>query len=480
MLALAAGRPVFTAGNPANIIIAGKVVSFVDWNDPTHFLTQPNVAIEVPAPVADPDFNGKLVITSDGTQGYQSTKPASFYSYTMDGVSFESFRVFAPSNVGGPAMLLDGTDVSPGIGGYQAYLGGVPGKSTATLLNTVGSSVNASYGTLITNAPIYTDIRFELAGAGSQYELRTRGTLEASGPYSSPPSPSGPSRDPLRILTNSYPAITFAFVGRWAAVLHFPALTPAQRAIVHAWLLQEYGIAPSLFDQVLQLAQGRPCFTANNIGNVQSAGKLVSIRDWNDTTHFLTQSAGPAQVNTPAPAVDFNLQFVATFTGAQAYVSTRPAADWSFARGGDVEHWFGYSIETAAPPALPEATGTIGGSAALRFQADVLVAPSTLRVNITGVSAAAFTTGVPTYYGFRHVGSVLEVYRRGAIAAPSVTDAPAGPPDGPYTLGSLGYPPISFGASMRWAFSLWFPPLTPTQRAIVHAWIFQTYAIPAL
>jgi hypothetical protein len=47
------------------------------------------------------------------------------------------------------------------------------------------------------------------------------------------------------------------------------------------------------------------------------------------------------------------------------------------------------------------------------------------------------------------------------------------------TLGSLGDPP-AFAAIMRWAFSLWFPPLTPVQRAIVQAWIFQTYAIPAL
>jgi hypothetical protein len=421
------------------------------------------------------------VVTSTGTQGYQSTKPASFYSYTMDGISFESFRVFAPSNVGGPAMLLDGTDVSPGIGGYQAYLGGVPGKSTATLFNATGAPVNAvPYGTLITNAPIYTDIRFELAGAGSQYELRTRGTIDASGPYSLPPAPSGPSRDPLRILTNSYPAITFAFVGRWAAVLHFPALTPAQRAIVHAWLLQEYGIAPSLFDQVLQFAQGRPCFTANNIGNVQSAGKLVSIRDWNDTTHFLTQSAGPAQVNTPAPAVDFNLQFVATFTGAQAYVSTRPAAYWALARGGDLEHWFGYSVSAAAPAAVVESTGSASGSAALRQQFDVNAAPNQLRAAVGAISAApAYAVGTPTYFGFRMVASAIDLYVRGTLAAPSGIDAPAGPPDAPLTLGSLGDPP-AFAASMRWAFSLWFPPLTSAQRAIVQAWIFQTYAIPAL
>ena len=490
-MALAAGRPVFTAGNPANIIIAGKVVSFVDWNDPTHFLTQPNAALQVPAPVVDAEFNGKPVVTSNGTQGYQSTKPASFYSYTMDGISFESFRVFAPANVGGPAMVTDGTEVSPGVGGYQAYFGGVPGKSTATLLNTTGSSVNASYGTLLNGAPIYTDIRFELAGA-QQYELRTRGALDASGAYSSPPSPSGPSRDPLRLLSNSYPAITFAFVGRWAAVLHFPALTPAQRAIVHAWILQEYGIAPSLFEQVLQIAQGRPVFTAGNPANVVLAGKVVSFADWNDpTAHFMTQSNAAFQVAAPVNDPAFNNAPIVSFTGGQVYRSNRPPAAWSFAADG-------VSYEQVSVLAQQSGLGEVfaattyglgpGNQSYWGFGAgfgENLLAGGLYVVQVSGFGVSA--VGVPTAILARYElagAPQYELRQKGTLATSGAYAAavtPGNPADVPMTIGANAFPtPALYPTSMRLGAFCCFPALSAIQRAIVYAWILETYGVPLL
>lgn len=88
VLALTAGRPVFTADYYAVDGVTGKVASFIDWNDPTHTLAQATSANQVALPAAHADFAGQLCATFDGGTSariYQSNRPAAYWSLLCNG-----------------------------------------------------------------------------------------------------------------------------------------------------------------------------------------------------------------------------------------------------------------------------------------------------------------------------------------------------------------------------------------------------------
>jgi hypothetical protein len=470
VLALSAGRPVFTADKYTVDGVSGRVRAFVDWNDPTHLLEQTAAAQQVPLPVPHADFAGALCTTSNADAVYASNRPASAFNYTADGVSFESVRVISPFATG--LGVIDVTATQGGHGGYQVFLD--PNPHGRLLASTGVFPGDAVGGSAPAGVPTYFSFRVE-AAAANQLELRQKATLVSSGIFSA--APAGPATLPLCLLSNG-PAVSYAYPGRWVALLHFPALTPAQRLIVETWIYETYGIvspslAPYLFEKVKLLAAGRPIFTADHYTVDGISGRVRAFVDHNDPAHVLEQSVAVRQVPLPAVAGDFGGATVGAFTGAECYVSNRSPAYWAIARGGDVEHWFGYSANDGILSVL-EITGDLPDGIA-RHQIDINA--FNLRIAQAALQySPAYAVGVPTFCGFRHSGTALDLYVRGALVA-SGSDTASGAISVSLSLGGL--PASGYGANMRWPFSLWFPPLAPAERATVLDWIEAAYGLAA-
>ena len=241
VLALAAGRPVFTADNYIVDGVSGRVRAFVDWNDPTHQLVQTSAALQVPVPAPHADFGGALCASFTGAQAYQSNRGAGAWAFAHDGVSCERLDVFVPtSGSGGAANVVATTVIAGNNPGSQIYY-----TAGATIHHYLGSAggapVNAaSIGNGPASVPTYTMARHE-AAAANQYQLRQRRTLIGQGAFAFPPTPAA-AQTPLTLGANGLPALQFPANVRWPACCFFPALSPAQRATVEAWLAQAYGI----------------------------------------------------------------------------------------------------------------------------------------------------------------------------------------------------------------------------------------------
>jgi len=95
--ALSATRPVFTADYYSIDGVTGKVASFIDWNDPTHAMSQSTSARQVALPTFDAAI-GRLTGNFAGGQVYESNKsPASFYNY-LNATPHYAQLVLKPTN----------------------------------------------------------------------------------------------------------------------------------------------------------------------------------------------------------------------------------------------------------------------------------------------------------------------------------------------------------------------------------------------
>ncbi len=477
VLALAAGRPVFTADNVA--VVGGKVVAFIDWNDPTHVLQQANTAQQVAAPAPHAGFGGALVATFVGGNWYQSNRPASAFAYTGDCVSFEAVRVFAPAIVN-TNNFMDTTTGSLGFNGYQAMVGNTPGKHTVTVVSNGALGFSTAFGSAAIDAPTFSSVRVAAAST-PQYALYDRGALAAQGSLGVVPTSTAPEWSLAWGLLS--PVINF--YGQFAALLHLPALTDAQRDIVHAWIKQAYGLRTTadLFAEVLTLSAGRPVFTADNY--IEVAGKVVGFVDWNDPTHVLMQASSAAQVAVPLPHADFAGALCASFTGAQSYVSNRPTSQWVTEHDGVSSEVFFALSPTAASLAFFMATAANAGAAGFHLYND-----STYRHFLSNDSGGAVintapagtpSVGVATYVDIRHRAADAAQYvirHRGTLTAQDQYTAPPSP--GPASIPcELGARNGALFSSMRWPALGFFPALDDAQRAIVQQWILQAYGIAA-
>ena len=113
VLALAATRPVFTANNV--VVLAGKVVDIIDWNDATHVLTQSESGKQCLAPAARASFANQLVCDLDGSAEYTSNRTAAQAAFLQQDGSFLS-AVGAPrSTTAGNAPFRIGTKNWAGV-----------------------------------------------------------------------------------------------------------------------------------------------------------------------------------------------------------------------------------------------------------------------------------------------------------------------------------------------------------------------------
>lgn len=486
VLALSAGRPVFTADKYTVDGISGRVRSWIDWNDPTHVLDQSIAAQQVPVPAAHADFAGALCATYTGGQAYQSNRAVAAWTFTADGVSNEQWDVFEP--VG---------QASPGAVCATAFTGGQAGSLTTFepggLTHLLGSGPSGSAGLLIlanpgasaNDVPIYTSSRHQ-AAAAPQYELRRRGTLGASGPFGAP-ALNFPPQFPLIVGASGNPALSRPANMRWAATLFTPALTPAQRLIVETWIYETYGIvspslAPYLFEKVKLLAAGRPIFTADHYTLDGVSGRVRSFVDHNDAGHLFDQSVAAQQVAAPAPLAGFGGAACAAFT-AHHYVSSRVPDAWSFLANDTYDLWLAYRhTNLAAGLQVPFEAGD--GAAINNLFSFVLVSASDLSQVIDRAGASydqlsLVPTTNPTILTSRITQSPPQRYLKFSGAPATVAGSLAGTP-APFTL------PCALGARLGPTFqaamefhSLVITPATPEARATVAAWLLAATGLAA-
>lgn len=241
ILMMAQGRPVFTADN--YIEVGGKVVGFVDWNDPTHVMMQASGARQVATPVSHPGFGGALCATFTGAQGYQSNRAPASWVFASDGVSMEYVNVYARTAV--TAGVNESLGATVNAGGFCGTL--ISLQETATWhywTRSFGSTIIFQQypgGTAVANEPLYTSLRTETA-ATPQWVLRKNGQPPNQGAYDAAPDSATPQQS-LTLGCQEFTGLTNAAKATWAATLFMPALTPYQRSRVDQWVLNTYGIA---------------------------------------------------------------------------------------------------------------------------------------------------------------------------------------------------------------------------------------------
>lgn len=246
VMALSAGLPQFFASRYNVDGVSGEVASFIDANDPTHLLVQPTDTRQVALPAAHADFGGELCATTTGNEAYQSNRSTAYWFAIAAGANVETFRVFTPL-AGAGTRVLDATSFVGTSNGHQFYYDPAA-NVTASLNRTGGGSQDVmtpqSLGATGVDVPTYASLRFRNPGDANQFECRRKGSLAASGAYANAPGVGGVSNVPLTLFSNGYPAPSLGAVCRWVYWGMFPALTAAQRSVVHDWIAEWFGIAP--------------------------------------------------------------------------------------------------------------------------------------------------------------------------------------------------------------------------------------------
>jgi hypothetical protein len=479
VLALSAGRPLFTSDNYAEV--GGKVVAFIDHNSPARTLAQPAAGKQVLVPAPHADFAGAVCGTfvPANENAYECTTPG-VVDFMHDGTGGEVFLVgtFLGSEIG----VVCGSRGYSGRGFTIARFGG-DGHIDSYVLNTANEfalSLTTALGAFAANVPTFIDASFALASTPDG-AVRARGKSVASGNVLVPPD-AGPSVAPLVLASAGTGNFTHM---RWVALAFFPPLTPEQREIVHAWIKEAYGIRSTadLFAEVLTLAAGRPVFTADNFIDV--GGKVAGFIDWNDPSHVLAQAASARQVATPLPHADFVGALCASFTAAQNYVSTRPTSQWVTEHDGVSSEMVIALTPTGAPVVFFQATAANASVAGVHLFHDGTLrhhlSNSSGGESIPSVSAGVTAVGTPVYLDIRHCAAEVPqwvVRNRGAVMSSGPYGAPpsAGPSSIPCELGARAG---AFFCDMRWTALAFFPALNDTQRATVQQWMQAEYGIAA-
>lgn len=241
VLALAAGRPVFTADYYAVDGVSGKVASFIDWNDATHTLAQATSASQVALPAAHADFANRLCATFSGAQYYVSNRAATTWSAGHNGTG-ETYWMTCTPLAGGATQRPLATRTGGSSVGWSL------GWDSGTTINyAVGNGtsliVNANSETL---APLSTPLYFEigyLEGAPTpEAAVRKKSAVSANADSSAAPSAAAPA---ATLSLGGFAAGTVLASLLFRELVAMPYPSAAQRIFMqNNYQLQTYGIAP--------------------------------------------------------------------------------------------------------------------------------------------------------------------------------------------------------------------------------------------
>lgn len=239
VLALAAGRPVFTADYYAVDSLSGKVSALIDWNDPTHTLAQGNGANQCALPAAHADFAGRLCLTfASAAPNHYLSNRSGVVNYMHDGTGGELFLTNTPT-AGGTSVPAGSRNAS-GRGFSLVRLGGTPRADfyALTTANAFVIQVTGANPSWAVDVPTYIHAAYETASTPDA-TLRQRSTSIGTANQAIAPE-SGNSSQNLRLGTDGTNHASM----RWRSLAFFPALTASQRALVQQYIQQDTGITP--------------------------------------------------------------------------------------------------------------------------------------------------------------------------------------------------------------------------------------------
>jgi hypothetical protein len=218
----------------------GNVVSWVDYADASHVLTQPTAGLRVPVPTTSAALLGANAATFS-THWYESNRAASTWRFLHDGTGCEAYAVFVPTTVAAGQRVVWATNTNTAA----------PGDTGAELFWSATAAVFA-----IANNGAY-PVAFSPAGsiaAGSaraiSYQSGTVRTPDAAmssatalltqGDYGSAVAAGDPTST-LRLGAD--PAGARFGVMQWAELFTFQrVLQASERASLMSYFRFEYGI----------------------------------------------------------------------------------------------------------------------------------------------------------------------------------------------------------------------------------------------
>ena len=237
---------------------------------------------------------------------------------------------------------------------------------------------------------------------------------------------------------------------------------------------------PSLFEQVLELSQGRPVFTADHYvpQEVEGGTNVRRFTDWNNSANYLQQTSFANQVAAPAPSALFNGALVCTFDRSKPNFYTANSSNLvNFMHDGT-----GGTMVCVGRLLDGANIGTIVGTRDQTGRGFSLVGfPSTTMHFYVLTSTDQFVlqiqhNGVPPVPAYADLtfdaaAPVVGTMRiKGTVVAQQASTGAvpqAGPSSQPLRLGT----DTGNHTSMLWHSLLFFPPLTSEGRSTVQQWI---------
>ena len=234
VLALAAGRPVFTADYYAVDGVSGKVASFIDWNDPTHTLAQASSSLQVAIPAAHADYGGKLCANFTGAEYYDSTRPTG-WAFTSNGTPNTFYwAATATDTTFGYLWNTRGTQVGLGVTTLSGpdRVSVVVGNDT---INTLATTAAAGV-----NVPINGRFSYTENITTPEFALKVTGQTAVTGDSAAAPTATNPGVFRIGFRATASPSLPGKF--RLRSLVFTPE--PRVGSLVPSWIQSDTGIAP--------------------------------------------------------------------------------------------------------------------------------------------------------------------------------------------------------------------------------------------
>lgn len=241
LLRLAAGKPVFTADYYILDPVSGKVLAFVDWNDPTHLVVQTDSTKQVRPPQPSALFAGRLAVqpTAAGTF-YISNRVINTWRYLHDGTGCSMLHVFARTGSPTGVQVLSATARNnAAVTGHNIY---TSGDTVPRILTRNGATTVIIGGALAAGtAGSYISYDYQTAAVECAIHLKSARYAKTE---DSAPAAGDPDRALVLLNGETSSGSDFWWQGQWAATAATRLWSASTRARWQEYIRAAYGIAP--------------------------------------------------------------------------------------------------------------------------------------------------------------------------------------------------------------------------------------------
>jgi hypothetical protein len=240
--ALSAGRPIWLAFGHITLSGTGDVLSWHDWNDDTHVLTQADTAKQVDPPTADAKFANQPSLRFTGVEAYVSNRASTYWSFCHDSVGTDIWSTFR-TTTDASFRFLWSTTTSSNVRGANIY---VRSGLEQTEVGNNGASVIPTDATSRIALPAADTAMWGAWGHGTaltpDFRHQRSGGAAVTRNYAN--APDAPGTAPTFSFTLGAAAGNVSFVGAIASIVVLPSVSAAGDTLMKQYNQQTYGIAP--------------------------------------------------------------------------------------------------------------------------------------------------------------------------------------------------------------------------------------------